>query len=193
MSEDEESVLFERLRDDVKFSRQIEILLYTGMRRGELFKLEWRDVDLSEGFINFRKEITKTSKARIVPMMSNVKKIFESLRDEAGDVPETNKIFEGSIWLSNKLSSEFRDVCIELGFKDLSIHSLRHTFSTRADEFKVGAFAQKALLGHAKLSMTDKYTHLSKETLKASLEGMEQHFFRSKDTEPKTTRNARIY
>jgi hypothetical protein len=63
---------------------------------------------------------------------------------------------------------------------------LRHTFSTRADEFKVGAFAQKALLGHAKLSMTDKYTHLSKETLKASLDGMEQHFFHAKNTKPKT-------
>jgi site-specific recombinase XerD len=42
------------------------------------------------------------------------------------------------------------------------------------DEAGVGAFAQKALLEHAKLSMTDRYIHLSKEVLKKSMEGFEQ-------------------
>lgn len=183
LSENEETVLFEHIGDDITFSRQIEILLYTGMRRGELFKLEWRDVDLIEGFINIRKETTKTSKARTIPMLSNVRKTFEALRDEAGDAAETDKIIFGN---SNTFSAKFSEICSGLGFKDLTVHSLRHTFSTRADQFKVGAFAQKALLGHAKLSMTDKYTHLSKETLKASLEGMEQHFSRTKDPNAKT-------
>ena len=64
----------------------------------------------------------------------------------------------------------------------MTLHSLRHTFSTRADANNVGAFAQKALLGHSKLTMTDKYTHLSKETLKANLAGMEQYISRIKDT-----------
>lgn len=186
LSEDEESVLFELIGDDITFSRQVEILLYTGMRRGELFKLEWRDVDLIEGFINIRKETTKTAKARTIPMLSNVQRIFEALRGEAGDVLDTTEIFIGNVYQSNAFSAKFSEICSGLGFKDLTVHSLRHTFSTRADQFKVGAFAQKALLGHAKLSMTDKYTHLSKETLKASLEGMEQHFSRTKDTNPKT-------
>ena len=186
MSDDEEIVLFSSIKDNVKFFRQIEILLYTGMRRGELFKIEWRDVDLIEGYINIRKEITKTGKARIVPMLSNVQTTFENLRGEAGDVQATDKIFAGSIWESNKLTSEFREVCDGLGFNDLTVHSLRHTFSTRADECKVGAFAQKALLGHSQLKMTDRYTHISKETLKASFEGMEQRLSRIKDTKPKT-------
>ncbi len=186
LSDNEEIILFEHLRDDVKLSRQIKILLYTGMRRGELFKLEWRDVDLTEGYINIRKEITKTGKARDVPTLSNVRTIFEALRDEAGDVPGTNRIFLGIPSQANQLTKRFRDVCDHLGFDDLTIHSLRHTFSTRADANNVGAFAQKALLGHSNLSMTDRYTHLSKETLKASLAGMEQHISRIKDTKAKT-------
>ncbi len=186
LSEDEETILFEVIDDDINFSRKVEILLYTGMRRGELFKIEWRDVDLIEGFINLRKEITKTRKPRTIPMLSNVQKIFEDLRGEASDIGDTDKIFFGVASQSNAFSAKFSEICSGLGFKDLTVHSLRHTFSTRADKYKVGAFAQKAILGHSKLSMTDKYTHLSKETLKASLEGMEQHFSRTKDTNAKS-------
>ena len=185
LSEDEEIIFFEHLKDDIKFSRQITILLYTGMRRGELFKLQWRDIDLTKGFINIRKETTKTRKPRNLPMLSNVREIFEALRGEAGDVPETNKVFEGITSQANQLSGKFREVCLELGFEDLTIHSLRHTYSTRATINNVGAFAVKALLGHAKLSMTDRYTHLSPETLKDSLSGMEQHISRIKDTKNK--------
>lgn len=186
LSDDEEIILFEHIRADVKFSRQIEILLYTGFRRGELFKLEWRDIDLDEGYIYIRKEITKTGKARNMPMLSNVKEIFESLRREAGEIEPTQKVFVGNLSQPNELSTKFRDACLELGFENLTVHSLRHTFSTRADEFKVGAFAQKDLLGHAKLSMTARYTHPKKETLKASLEPFEQHINRRNAIKQKT-------
>lgn len=175
LSDEEEFIFFDYIRDDIKFSRQIEILLYTGFRRGELFKLEWRDVDLNEGYIHLRKEITKKYEARVMPMLSNVKAIFESLRREAGNIVETDKVFKGISSQPTELSAKFRRTCLKLGFKNLTVHSLRHTFSTRADEFKVGAFAQKDLLGHSKLSMTARYTHPKKETLKASLEPFEQH------------------
>ncbi len=185
LSDDEEIILFESLRDKIKLSRQIEILLYTGMRRGELFKLEWRDVDIVEGYIFIRKEITKTNEARTIPMLSNVQAIFEQLRGEAGDVAKLDKIFIGFSSQADRLSYNFRKACLEMGIEDLTIHSLRHTFSTRANLNNVGAFAQKELLGHSKLAMTDRYTHLSKETLKANLAGMEQHISHIKDTKAK--------
>ena len=152
------------------------------MRRGELFQLEWRDIDLKDGFINLRKETTKTRKARTIPMLSNIRLAFESLYREAGEVEAKEKIFIGIKSQANKFSLQFRNICKKLGFQDLIVHSLRHTFSTRADKYKVGAFAQKDLLGHTKLSMTDRYTHLSKETLKDSLSGFEQYISLIKNT-----------
>lgn len=187
LSDDEETTLFAFVRDDVKFSRQIEILLYTGMRRGELFKLEWRDINLTKNQINIRKETTKTGKGRTLPMLSNVRDIFANLSSETGEIEDTDKIFIGIESQATKLSRRFQKICTELGFKDLTVHSLRHTYSTRADRFGVGAFAQKALLGHAKLSMTDRYTHPSEETLKNSLTGFEQHLSHRKDTKQETT------
>jgi len=175
LSEIEEKVLFKHITNDLKFSRQVEILLYTGIRRGELFKLEWRDVDLNKGFIYIRKETTKTGKSRTIPMLSNIKAIFESLENENKIEQPAQLVFEGSAHQAGEFSQRFREVCDQLGWRDLLVHSLRHTFSTRADKYNVGAFAQKALLGHSKLSMTDKYTHVSNDTLKASLTEFEQN------------------
>jgi len=180
LSEEEEAILFDRIKGDVRFTRQVEILLYTGMRRGELFNIEWRDIDLTEGFIYLRKEITKTGKARTVPMLSNVQRILEELRAEAGDALITDKIFSGITWDITKLTTNFRKVCDELGFNDLVIHSLRHTFSTRADKYKVGTFAQQGILGHAKLKQTSDYTHPSKETLKENVLGFEKYIAQRK-------------
>ncbi len=186
LSEDEETILFEHIGGDINFSRQVEILLYTGMRRGELFKIEWRDIDLDEGYINIRKEITKTGKARIVPMLSNVQKIFGELRDEAGDIQSNDKVFSGEMSDAAKLTVKFRKVCDGLGFNDLTVHSLRHTWITRAEEEGIRVYAIKAIVGHSQRSMTDRYTHLSKEALKASLAPLEQRLFRIKNTKPKT-------
>jgi integrase len=175
LSEVEERILLKRISDDVRFSRQVEILLYTGMRRGELFKLEWRDIDLKEGYIYLRKEITKTGKPRSVPMFSNVKAIFEGIYNEAGEIEKTNEVFPGILSQTNAFSTKFREVCSELGWHDLTVHSLRHTFSTRCNKYGVSPFAQKALLGHSKLTMTDRYTHISNDTLKANLLEFEEH------------------
>jgi integrase len=182
LSDSEEARLFEYIRDDLKLSQQLEILLYTGIRRGELFKLVWGDIDLEEGFIYIPKEITKTGRARIIPMLSNVRVIFEFLFQQAGPVKHGDSIFPGVKTQPSAFSRRFRDVCKTLGWTGMNIHSLRHTFSTRADKYKVGAFHQKAMLGHSKLAMTDRYTHVSKETLKESLAGFEQSLLHKKDT-----------
>jgi integrase len=186
LSDDEENILFDFIKDDIKFSRQVEILLYTGMRRGELFKLEWRDIDFADGFISLRKETTKTQKARLIPMFFNVRGIFEALLDETENIQPKDKIFCGIASQLNKFSQKFKEITDSLGLEGLNVHSLRHTFSTRANKYNVDAFSHKSLLGHAKLSMTDKYTHVSKDMLKASVKPFEQHIRLSKDTQAKS-------
>lgn len=191
LSEDEEIILFEKIGSDTTLSRQIEILIYTGIRRGELFSLEWRDIDFDEGFINLRQETTKTNKARFVYMFFNVKQVFEHLLDESGEVRETDKVFQGLIpsSLAARLSRKFRTVCEDLGWKDLNIYSLRHTYSTRCEKYGVSAFAHKALLGHTKLSMTERYTHLSKDAIKENLSTFEENIIASRNYAPNESTN----
>ena len=88
------------------------------MRRGELFQLEWRDIDLTKNEINIRKETTKTGKGRVLPMLSNVRDVFENLCREAGEVHGTDKIFFGVQSQANTFSRKFQEICLELGFKE---------------------------------------------------------------------------
>jgi integrase len=175
LSEVEERILFNAFAGDESLKQKITVLLYTGMRRGELFKLEWRDISFDEGLIAIRPETTKTGKGRIIPMLSNVRRVFDRVRTGNPLARDGDRIFVGPQSTPVSLSQAFRKVCDGLGWKDLKLHSLRHTFSTRADQYGVGPFAQKALLGHSKLSMTDRYTHVSNDTLKTCLEQFESH------------------
>lgn len=189
LSDEEELALFDLIKDDVKFSNQIEILLYTGMRRGEFFSLEWRDIDLVKGFICLRGDITKSGKSRIIPMLSNVQNIFESIKNETENIKPDKLVFDARFTQKHSFTIKFRQFANKLGLTDLNVHSLRHTFSTRANKYNVDAFAQKALLGHSKLTMTDRYTHVSLETLKDSLTGFEQNIRRANVTIEETENN----
>jgi integrase len=120
LTDAEEIKLFERIKGDVKLSRQIEILLYTGLRRGELFKSEWRDVNADEGFLHLRAEITKANRARTVPMLSNVREIFTALKNEAADISPKAKVFPGAKSQPFTLTKKFSDVCSELVHSNLS-------------------------------------------------------------------------
>ncbi len=171
LSDDEEDRLFTHIAGDRRLSQQLEVLLYTALRRGELFKIEWSDLDYSdnEAFINVRAEITKTGQRREVPMFPNVVAIFEERRRELGNVADSDRIFPGPKTAPSALSFKFRTVCKQLGIEGVTVHTLRHTYSTRANRFGVGPFAQRDILGHSKLTMTGKYTHPAKETIRASL------------------------
>ena len=175
LSEEEEQHLFAQLGSNEDLARKVEILLYTGLRRGELFKLEWRDVDLDGGFLELRREITKTGRRRIVPMLSNVHELFSDIRRETNPLQSTERVFPGAATAPGRFTSRLTRICNATGLAGVTVHTLRHTFSTRADKYNVGAFAQRDILGHAKLQMTSKYTHPSKETLRASLVDFEQY------------------
>jgi integrase len=66
----QEAKLLEALADE-RFDRLypvVTVALQTGMRKGELLKLEWRDVDFNLKSIRVRKENNKTGRERFVPM-----------------------------------------------------------------------------------------------------------------------------
>lgn len=177
LSDDEEIRLLEGVKADTDLREMIETLLYTGLRRGELQQLQWRDINFDLGVISIRADTTKTGKARTVPMLSNVRRILESrlaAEAEYARAAPTATIFRNGGTLSGRLKS----ACGRLGIQGVSAHTLRHTFSTRANQFGVDPFAQKAALGHSRLSQTADYTHQSIETFRGNFEGFESHIAR---------------
>ncbi|MGD9561995.1 MAG: tyrosine-type recombinase/integrase [Pyrinomonadaceae bacterium] len=180
LSDDEELRLLNGLSDS-DLRGKVETYLYTGLRRGELFQLQWRDIDFENGLIRLRPEITKTDKARTVPMLSNVIQILSDMKTKAGKALPEDAVFAGGNSGGAFFSEQLRNACQDIGIEAVTCHTLRHTFSTRANRFGVDPFAQKAALGHSKLSQTADYTHQSNETFRRNWNGFEEHLCQRND------------
>jgi integrase len=151
------------------------IMLYAGLRRGEMLALDWSDIDFENHTISISKSVefrndtpiiknsTKTrSGIRVVPIPNS---IYDFLREnrEIGLVCDyKGKPFHKSNW--TKRWNEYEET---LNFnRHITPHYLRHTYCTLL--FRAGVPVQIAqkLLGHAKCSTTiDIYTHLSEKDI----------------------------
>lgn len=138
--------------------------LLTGLRKGEILALQWRDIDFEENVIHVTKSIEhigeepriKTPKTesgtRIVPLLSVLKERIESHRgksdhfifsEDGGKTPLRNKRYQ-------KL---FTDYAKEVGIT-CTAHQLRHSYATIAVEEDVNPKDLQNALGHADITTT---------------------------------------
>ena len=151
-------------------ARTIIILFYeTGMRLSELVNLDDKDVN----FVTSEIKITgKGNKQRIVPFGDELKNaLSEYLALRAQRV----MVRSGALLLADKGGRmspvQVREIVKEnlarvCSLKKKSPHVLRHTFATAMLNHGAGIESLKRLLGHAKLSTTEIYTHTTFEQLK---------------------------
>lgn len=152
----------------------LELLYSSGLRISELTSLELSNIDLDECLVRV---MGKGSKERIVPLgdysIEALKEYIYFYR------PMLNKNNSSYIFLNNRggiLSRQFifkviKEECIKKGIrKNVSPHTLRHTFATHL--LKNGADLRiiQELLGHENLSTTQIYTHLTNDKLKHDYE-----------------------
>lgn len=152
----------------------LELLYSSGLRISELTSLELSNIDLDECLVRV---MGKGSKERIVPLgdyaIDALKEYIYFYR------PMLNKNNSSYVFLNNRggvLSRQFifkviKEECIKKGIrKNVSPHTLRHTFATHL--LKNGADLRiiQELLGHENLSTTQIYTHLTNDKLKHDYE-----------------------
>lgn len=134
--------------------------LDTGMRRSEMFKLIWRDVDLTEREIFIQGMNAKTLKPRIVPISDRLAVELEKLR---GDAPDDALVF-GISGVSN-VWQVFKRICEDAGLEGIGLHTLRHTFATRLAQAGLPLNDLARLLGHSNVTTTFRYTNSTPQTL----------------------------
>ena len=140
--------------------------LHTGMRRGEIMKIEWRDVDLRNRILRVRE--SKSGKQRTIP-------IDETLHATLRGLPSRSKkglVFPspvtGNPWTDFR--RQFRKALKKAKIKDLRFHDLRHTFASHLVRARVDIRTVQELLGHADLTMTMKYSHLAPDQNQQAIE-----------------------
>ena len=149
----------------------LELLYATGMRVTELINLKVEDVNLIMGFVRV---FGKGNKERIVPLGETIIDILETyietVRPQLLKKTVTDNLFlnlhgkplsRQAIWKMIKQNGVKAEI-----FKTLTPHTLRHSFATHLLENGADLRAVQEMLGHADISTTQLYTHVSKSQIR---------------------------
>lgn len=132
----------------------ILVALNTGMRRSELLRLPWADVDLDRRQVTV--EFGKAGAVRYVPINDLAFQVFrETPKQITG---RTEKVF--GRWTDSALQSSFDRAKRRAGIA-VTFHQFRHTFATRLIEAGVHIRVVQQLLGHHSLDVTERYLHVA--------------------------------
>jgi integrase len=138
-------------------SNIVRVAVETGLRRGELLGLNWDRLDMTRGVI--RLEITKSGRRREVPMRQVVYDVLSKLPG----------VHEGQVWPAGSIRTAWETAVDAAKLDDFHFHDLRHTFASRYVMRGGSLPALQAILGHATLAMTMKYSHLSPTHLREEM------------------------
>ena len=153
------------------------IAIMTGMRKGEILALQWKDIDFNNDLINvsksvyhegdkpFIKEPKTEAGIRVVPLLKPLKEVLSKVQNKTPDnyiisldegrTPLRKRRF---ITQYNKFKEKTGITC--------TAHQLRHSFATVAFEAGVPVKSVQEILGHKQISTTmDIYTDFRKKSL----------------------------
>lgn len=146
----------------------LALAAFTGMRRGELLGLRWRDVDLSGSRVYLHD--TKNGTLRVVALNNLAVNVLRCL-PVGGPADAVLQGIEGE-----KLSTYTRRLFKRIGIEDASFHSLRHTAASWLAMSGADLFAIGGVLGHKTPRMTQRYAHLSPDYQRATVGRLEGIF-----------------
>ena len=166
------------------------IAIMTGMRKGEILALQWKDIDLGGNIIHVTKSVyhegdrplikcPKTEAGnRIVPLLQPLKQKILSIPhreaeyyiiSDTGKTPLTNRRYT-TLWKHYK----------EKTGVTCTAHQLRHSFATIAFECGIPAKSVQEILGHKQLSTTmDLYTDFRKKSFDEAVNALDQFMTKS--------------
>jgi integrase len=169
LTDEEEQALVgamaERLRPMVIFA------IHTGLRRGELLKLLWSDIDLGSGSLHVRE--AKSGQGRRLPLNQTAMSVLNQFRASGRELTTPGFVFgPDTNAMRMRLNRDFRRAAKAACIDNIHFHDLRHTFASRLVMRGVDLYRAQTLLGHKTARMTQRYAHLSPEGLREAVESL---------------------
>ena len=142
----------------------VPMLIPTGARKREVLDAKWADFDLERRI--WRIPTTKAGKARHVPLSDGALHLLSTMPREAECPwafanPDTGKPFI-SIYCS------WHSARTQAGLADVRMHDLRHSFASLLINSGRTLYEVQHILGHTQVKTTQRYAHLSQDTLLAA-------------------------
>jgi integrase len=131
----------------------------TGMRRGEVWGLRWEDVDLLRGQITVSRSYngpTKSGKSRLIPISQALETILLEVAKFGNKSYNDSKRQRTGLIIKSTFDPNplLKRRCKEAGIKEITFHSLRHTFATFALDAGCSPVLVSRVLGHSSVVTT---------------------------------------
>lgn len=165
-AEEAELLAYYRHTGNEDMADMITVAVDTGMRRGELLKLQSCFCDVDQKLIVLPGYMCKSGKSRSIPMTNRVREII-SRRSKGG----TSKIMDG--WTKDRVRHYWDAGRSHLGLmsdNQFVFHVLRHTFCSRLVQRGVQIQVVSELAGHSSIQMTMRYAKLLPKNLAVAIE-----------------------
>ncbi len=162
------------------FKPILKLALITGMRRGEILKMKWNDIDFRLGVIRIPVENSKTKRERFIPIDSNLIIELDSIERKSDYVFMNDWTGERRKNVDEAFSSACERAEIPSGRKNgLTFHDLRHLAAYRLVKLTDIVTASK-ILGHASIQMTMRYVHPTDEDKRTAIEKAAKNLFQGR-------------
>ena len=157
--------------EDVRDLAMLELLYATGLRVSELVNLKLREVNLQSGYLM---TVGKGNKERLVPIgesaVLQVTRYLQDVRQQQDPTGRNPYLFLSRLrdFMSRQAFwNIIKKRTLTAGIrKNISPHTLRHSFATHLLENGADLRSVQIMLGHADLATTQIYTHVTRERLK---------------------------
>ena len=141
----------------------IAVLIDTGMRLSECLNLEPIDCNFITDEVTVW--IQKGDLPRSIPMTDRVRETLERLSEKGCKAPFAGLDARQAHSAWDALRRRIKEPWV----KDVTYHVLRHTCASRLEQAGVSLYIVKEILGHANITTTQRYAHLSKKTLRVAM------------------------
>ena len=165
LTEEEIKILLQKTRESPVAYYMLPILmiaLNTGMRKGEILSLTFDDIDLKNRIIQITE---KPGHITTKPINSVLYKILLEYR-------KINKNIQERLFPFKNVRKAFNNIVRCTGLKNVTFHTLRHTFGSQLNLHGKSLRDVQVLMGHKNITTTVKYLHLSESSIMESTEIM---------------------
>ena len=161
----DESVFADHLKPAVLLS------LHTGLRRKELFTLQWADVDLDEERITLRPSNAKVGRSRHIELNQSALDCLKAWKAQA----DKTFVFVGKGGNPlHDVNTSWENLMEAAQIEDFRWHDLRHTFASKLVMKGVDLNTVREFMGHSNMTMTLRYAHLAPEHKKAAIRRLDK-------------------